>query len=99
MLDICKKRDICLDYQDMQEMYKDIESIDDIPMFSGDHWAASIVKKMTDAQKKKEEEEKAKAAAAGPSHKKKDKSAAAAPPPAADAAAAVEGATGDRALD
>lgn len=91
MLDVCKARGICLDYQDMQEMYKDIESIEDIPMFSGDHWAASIVKKMTDAQKKKEEMEAAAKAAAAPasnSHKKKEK----APPP--DAPDADKGADG-----
>merc|ERR1719271_381640 len=54
MLDVAKRRGIVVDFQDMQEEYKDIESIDDIPMFSGDHWAASIVKKAQDLKKKEE---------------------------------------------
>jgi len=54
MLELAKKRDIVVDYQDMQEEYKDIESIDDIPMFSGDHWAASIVKKMQEHRRKED---------------------------------------------
>jgi len=38
----------------MQEEYKDIEDIDDIPMFSGDHWASSIAAKRLEAQKKED---------------------------------------------
>mmetsp|Transcript_30805 Transcript_30805/g.80137 ORF Transcript_30805/g.80137 Transcript_30805/m.80137 type:complete len:1263 (+) Transcript_30805:33-3821(+) len=54
MLEVAKARGIVVDYQDMQEEYKDIESIDDIPMFSGDHWAASIVKKMEEQRRKED---------------------------------------------
>merc|ERR1719231_70973 len=77
MLESAKARQIVKDFQDMQEEYKDIESIDDIPMFSGDHWAASIVKKITDQKKKDEEGETAGAAkdaaasSSSSSHKKK----------------------------
>ena len=58
MLVVAKQRSIVADFQDMQEEYKDIESIDDIPMFSGDHWAASIVQKMQILEQKKEDAEK-----------------------------------------
>ena len=33
---------------------QDIESIDDIPMFSGDHWAASIAKKKGEQRRKED---------------------------------------------
>ena len=49
-----RERAIVVDYQDMQEEYKDIEDIDDIPMFSGDHWAASIAAKRLEMQKKED---------------------------------------------
>ena len=44
-----------IDYQDMLEEYKDIESAADLPMFSGDHWAMSIQNKIIDQTKKSEE--------------------------------------------
>ena len=104
MLDESKKRGIVVDFQDMQEEYKDIESIDDIPMFSGDHWAASIVKKQYDLKKAVEEKaaakvalEKAAAAAAEAGKKKKGSShrkAEPLPPPVDEAAAAED--DGDR---
>jgi hypothetical protein len=55
MLEVAKSRGIVVEYQDMQEVYKDIESIEDIPMFSGDHWAASIVNKMQELRNKRED--------------------------------------------
>ena len=54
MLVQAKARNIVVDFQDMHEHNNNIESIDDIPIFSGDHWAASIVNKMN-AQAEKEE--------------------------------------------
>jgi len=54
MLEVAKSRGIVVDYQDMQEEYKDIESIEDIPIFSGDHWAASIVKKVQEQRNKED---------------------------------------------
>ena len=52
MLDVAKARRIVVDYQDMLEEYKDIESASDIPIFSGDHWAASITNKIVELNKK-----------------------------------------------
>jgi len=60
MLDIAKRLGIVVDYQDMLEEYKDIESAADIPVFSGDHWAASIAIKMAELKTKEKELEKKK---------------------------------------
>jgi len=68
MLETAKQRHVCVDYQDMTEEFKDIESVEDIPMFSGDHWAASINAKIVEAKRK--EEDKAGAAAAAAAKKK-----------------------------
>ena len=53
MLEGAKARRIVVDYQDMMEEYKDIESASDIPIFSGDHWAASITSKIVELNKAK----------------------------------------------
>ena len=42
----------------MLEEYKDIESAADIPVFSGDHWAASIALKMAELKSKDKEKKK-----------------------------------------
>jgi len=55
MLETAKQRQVVVDYQDMTEEFKDIESVDDIPMFSGDHWALSITNKMEAAKRKEED--------------------------------------------
>ena len=41
--------------QDMLDAYKDIESASDIPVFSGDHWAASIALKIQELKNKEKE--------------------------------------------
>ena len=101
MLETAKKRGIVHDFQDMQEEYKDIESIDDIPMFSGDHWAASIVKKIADNQKAKEEgipiagPSKTDASSGGGQKKKKSGGGSHAAGASSAAAAAMEAVGGD----
>ena len=51
MLDVAKEKKIIFDFQDMLEEYKDIDSAADIPIFSGDHWAASITSKIVELNK------------------------------------------------
>lgn len=38
--------------QDMLEEFKSLESVSEIPLFSGDHWAASIQNKLKEEKKK-----------------------------------------------
>merc|ERR1740130_173083 len=55
MLVVAKEKNIVFDFQDMEEVYKDIDSAADIPIFSGDHWAASITSKIVELNKKQQE--------------------------------------------
>jgi len=55
MLDTAKKRQIIVDYQDMMDAYQHIEQWDEIPVFSGDHWAASIALKIQELKNKERE--------------------------------------------
>ena len=66
MLEVAKRKSIVVDFQDMLEEYKDIESASDIPVFSGDHWAASIALKIKDAQNKEKDAIKKKMGGAKP---------------------------------
>jgi len=94
MLETAKRRGIVNDFQDMQEEYKDIESIDDIPMFSGDHWAASIVKKINDHKKDEGTATTAAADSEAAKKKKKGPSGAGAATPADEVQAAADGGAG-----
>lgn len=60
MLDVAKEKKIIFDFQDMLEEYKDIDSAADIPIFSGDHWAASITSKIVELNKSNQENAKKK---------------------------------------
>lgn len=55
MLIIARDRKVIIDFQDMLDAYKDIESASDIPVFSGDHWAASIALKIQELKNKEKE--------------------------------------------
>jgi hypothetical protein len=55
MLIVARERKVILDFQDMLDAYKDIESASDIPVFSGDHWAASIALKIQELKNKEKE--------------------------------------------
>ena len=52
MLNTAKQRQVVADYQDMLEEFKGLESLSEIPLFSGDHWAASIQSKLKEESKK-----------------------------------------------
>jgi len=52
MLEVAKSRSIVVDFQDMLEEYKDIENVAEIPVFAGDHWAASMAIKITELKDK-----------------------------------------------
>jgi len=52
MLNIAKGKGIVADYQDMLEEFKGLESVSEIPLFSGDHWATSIHNKLKEESKK-----------------------------------------------
>ena len=55
MLLIARERKVINDFQDMLDAYKDIESASDIPVFAGDHWAASIALKIQELKNKEKE--------------------------------------------
>jgi len=55
MLEVAKEKKVIFNFQDMVEEYKDMESAADIPIFSGDHWAASITSKIVELNKKQSE--------------------------------------------
>lgn len=67
MLNVAKSRAIVADYQDMLEEFKGLESVSEIPLFSGDHWAASIHNKLKEESKKLVRQASGGSGAGGPS--------------------------------